>query len=110
LPGGFLNQKEDIQDAALRELDEETKINVSTSKLRQSIVQEHVFGHPGRSLRGRTITHAFCIDLGHRDLPKVKGSDDAEHAWWIPLSEVHTLSDQFFEDHWHMIQFFTSRF
>jgi bifunctional NMN adenylyltransferase/nudix hydrolase len=110
LPGGFLNQKEEIVDGMLRELEEETKIDVSAKKLQAAIVQEHVFSHPGRSLRGRTITHAYCIDLGHRDLPKVKGSDDAEKAWWVPLSEVHTLSDQFFEDHWHMIQFFTSRF
>lgn len=110
LPGGFLNAKEEIVDACLRELKEETSIKISPEKLKEKIIREHVFGSPGRSLRGRTITHAFCFDLGHCDLPKVKGDDDAEKAWWVPLSEVHALSDQFFEDHWHMIQFFTSRF
>lgn len=110
LPGGFINADEEIVDAALRELDEETKIKVPKEKLRDSIVREHVFGSPGRSLRGRTITHAFCIDLGHRELPKVKGSDDAEKAFWLPLITVSSTPELFFEDHWHMIQFFVSRF
>lgn len=110
LPGGFLNQKEEIVDGALRELKEETCIDVPLQKLHDSIVYERVFSHPDRSLRGRTITHAYCIDLGHRELPKVKGSDDAEKAWWVPLSDALSMSDQFFDDHWHMLHFFTSRF
>lgn len=110
LPGGFLNQDELIRDGALRELKEETGIKVQASDLKDSICDSAVFDHPGRSLRGRTITHAFCINLGHGDLPAVKGADDAEKAWWMPLSDVHTKDKEFFEDHYHIINHFVNKF
>ena len=72
--------------------------------LRGSIVAEKVFDAPARSLRGRTITQAFLIHLTNIDqgLPKVKGSDDAAEAMFIPLAELK--EEDFFEDHFHMIQ------
>ena len=103
LPGGFLNQEEEIEDAALRELREETKIKVSDDELRNSIETSRVFSHPGRDLRGRTITHAYLIDLGIGDLPLVKGSDDADEALWVPLAEVHDRAEEFFGDHYAII-------
>ena len=107
LPGGFLNQDEKMLDGAIRELKEETKIKVPVPVLKGSIKQSKTFDAPNRSQRGRTITQAFFIDLGFDGaLPKVKGSDDAEKAFWIPLNEVAKQRDKFFEDHAFIIDYF----
>lgn len=106
LPGGFVNQDEKIQDAAIRELKEETAIKLSKDELYNKIVNSKVFDFPSRSLRGRTVSHTYFIDLGSGDLPKVKGSDDADKAFWLPLNEVFQREEEFFEDHFYMIQHF----
>lgn len=110
LPGGFINQHERIEDAALRELKEETSIALHKEDLRKTIVDQHVFDHPDRSTRGRTITHAFCLNLGGGRLAKVKGSDDAEKAFWLPLREVSTKQHLFYEDHCFIVEYFCSKF
>lgn len=110
LPGGFLNQDEKILAGALRETKEETAIKVSKSELESAVVDSKVFDHPDRSLRGRTITHAFLINLKHGPLPQVKGSDDADKAWWEPLSEFYARENEFFEDHFHIISYFVNKF
>lgn len=104
LPGGFINQNELVVDAAIRELREETKLKVPAPVLKGSIVKEKVFDAPDRSARGRTITHAFLIQLPAGPLPPVKGNDDAKQALWLPISEIQ--SDQLFEDHFSIIQHF----
>lgn len=109
LPGGFLSQKERIQDAALRELKEETRISIPKHELERYIVDSKVFDHPERSLRGRTITHAFLYDLKYGDLPQVKGADDAEKALWMPIADILQSENLFFEDHWHIIFNFVNR-
>lgn len=109
LPGGYLNGNERIVDGAVRELKEETAIKMPALELKKLIVDEKVFDHPNRSLRGRTITHAFCINLGRGELPKVKGSDDADKAWWMPLDTVYSQEASFFEDHFHIITYFINR-
>jgi bifunctional NMN adenylyltransferase/nudix hydrolase len=106
LPGGFLNQHERVLDGCVRELKEETGIAMDSKALEKSIVAQRVFDHPDRSLRGRTITHAYCFDLGAGKLPRVKGSDDAEKAMWIPISEVSARGNEFFEDHAHIVSAF----
>jgi bifunctional NMN adenylyltransferase/nudix hydrolase len=105
LPGGFLNQEETMLDGAIRELKEETKIKVPLPVLTGSIKDSKTFDAPNRSQRGRTITQAFYIDLGFAEaLPKVKGSDDAEKAFWVPFHEVK--QELMFEDHFHIIDHF----
>ena len=110
LPGGFLRQDEQVTDGCLRELKEETQIKLPKDELRKRIVDEKVFDHPARSLRGRTITHASCFDLGAGPLPKVKGDDDAEKAFWMPLRDVMRREEEFFEDHFHIINYFVNKF
>jgi bifunctional NMN adenylyltransferase/nudix hydrolase len=107
LPGGFLNQGETMLEGALRELKEETKIKVPLPVLAGSIKDSKTFDAPNRSQRGRTITQAFYIDLGFAEtLPKVKGSDDAEKAFWVPFHEVK--QELMFEDHFHIIDHFVN--
>jgi bifunctional NMN adenylyltransferase/nudix hydrolase len=106
LPGGYVNANTDksVEDAAIRELREETQIKVPAPVLRGSIVRSKVFDAIDRSPRGRIITHAFFIQLPDGELPKVKGSDDAEKARWVPIAEVK--SEECFEDHYEIIQHF----
>jgi bifunctional NMN adenylyltransferase/nudix hydrolase len=103
-PGGFLNQFETVRECAARELEEETRIKVPPNVLRGSIAKEKRYDHPGRSLRGRSITTAFHFNLlGERSLPKVRGSDDAAQAKWVPLSEFVQMQAVIFEDHYHIV-------
>lgn len=103
LPGGYVNANTDksVEDAAIRELREETMIKVPGPVLRGSIVGSRVFDAIDRSPRGRIITHCFKIVLPDGELPKVKGSDDAEKARWVPIAEVN--SEECFEDHYDMV-------
>jgi bifunctional NMN adenylyltransferase/nudix hydrolase len=109
LPGGFLNSSERIEDSMLRELEEETRIKVSREHLRSNIKGSRVFDHPERSLRGRTITHAFLIVLQEKKLPKVRGSDDAERAKWVSLSEFYNISNEMYEDHYSIASYMINR-
>lgn len=105
-PGGYVKQDETLVDGMIRELKEETAIALSKDILRGSIVANHVFDAPFRDLRGRVVTHGYLINLGSGPLPKVKGGDDASHAFWMPLHEAFTNDDAFFADHWHILNFF----
>jgi bifunctional NMN adenylyltransferase/nudix hydrolase len=109
LPGGFVGQEEGIQAACLRELREETRLKIPAPVLRGSLKGEHVFDHPERSLRGRTITHAFHFDFPGGELPDVRGGDDADKARWIPVAEALEMGPQLFEDHLHILEFFLGR-
>ncbi|HVJ53328.1 MAG TPA: bifunctional nicotinamide-nucleotide adenylyltransferase/Nudix hydroxylase [Aliidongia sp.] len=104
LPGGFVEQNERIKDSMIRELREEARLKVPTGFLEGSIKASQVFDYPYRSARGRTITHAFLIMLAGdtAGLPKVRGGDDARHAFWLPISALDP--ERMFEDHWHIIE------
>lgn len=113
LPGGFVNAGEELEDAAVRELIEETQIDVPASILRNSIKARYTFDAPHRSSRGRVISHGFLIDLdgeymsrgrakGKFTNSKIKGSDDAVKASWIQLNDLD--SSRMFEDHYAIIQ------
>jgi bifunctional NMN adenylyltransferase/nudix hydrolase len=110
LPGGYLSG-DTFEDAAIRELSEETFIKLQDIVLRRSIKEAKVFDHPDRSLRGRIITVAHLIHLEQvgECLPKVKGSDDASDARWFPISQFHGMEHVMFEDHFHIAMDMISR-
>ena len=105
LPGGYLDTKETLKQSSLRELKEETKIDVPLPVLAGSLVKQKTYDYPGRSLRGRIITECFHYRLNENyTRPEVKGSDDARKAFWKPYSEVIMNRDKFFEDHFDIIE------
>lgn len=107
LPGGHIDPNETLKQAALRELREETSIDLSDRVLKANIQDQQIFDHPDRSRRARVITTAFLIKLPDEEkLVKVKGGDDAAEAFWMPLSEVRY--EDFFEDHAAVIEFMTA--
>lgn len=109
LPGGYLNQQEQVVDGMLRELREETGLKVPRPVLEGSITARQVFDAPDRSQRGRVITHAFLIQLKAGPLPAVRGGDDSEKAFWISLADLYANEESVFEDHLQIIQHFICR-
>jgi bifunctional NMN adenylyltransferase/nudix hydrolase len=106
LPGGFVKQNESIENSCLRELKEETNIDLGYKELHGSIKLTHVFDHPLRDPRGRIITHAFMFELSIKELPKISAGDEALEALWFPLYKIERNESLFFNDHAQIIKFF----
>ena len=106
LPGGFVKQNESIEKSCLRELKEETNIDLGYKELKGSIKLTHVFDHPLRDPRGRIITHAFMFELNIKDLPKISAGDDTQEVLWFPLYKIEQNESSFFNDHAQIIKFF----
>jgi bifunctional NMN adenylyltransferase/nudix hydrolase len=105
MPGGFLECHETILSAILRELKEETSIDLSTEQLELAKCSQEVFDYPSRSVRGRTISHAAIFILDEwPNLPKIKAADDAKDVKWFSLATLTTqMYDKLLEDHYQMI-------
>ena len=103
LPGGFLEQRDTLWQSCLRELQEETCIDLTEAQWRQALQQQQLFDHPDRSLRGRVITQVFHFDLGDHPLPEVQGADDAKEAFWWEIEEIQKHPERFFDDHFHIL-------
>ncbi|MBA4370777.1 MAG: NUDIX hydrolase [Coriobacteriaceae bacterium] len=86
LPGGFLDEYEQPEDAARRELFEETGLAYPGP-----LVPLGVFGRRGRDPRGWTISIAYLALLDDPDVA-VCGSDDAVEAGWFPLDDPPPLA------------------
>lgn len=78
LPGGFVEYGEKVEDAVLREIKEETGLNVEIVKL------FGVYSDPKRDPRGHTISVVFHCKIKGGIL---KGSDDAKEAKWIKFKD-----------------------
>ncbi|MGI6232319.1 MAG: NUDIX domain-containing protein [Prevotella sp.] len=83
-PGGFMNMDETAEDAARRELFEETGIKVG------ELEQVGAFTAVDRDPRGRVITIAYFTWLDS-PVPAV-GGDDANQAQWFPIDALPSLA------------------
>lgn len=104
LPGGFLDQGETLLQAALRELVEETGLVLPEDS--RAPRNAHVFDHPQRSQRGRTISHGFHFQLNAPRVPSLAAADDAADLAWVPVSELTLRESEFFDDHFHVLDTF----
>jgi len=85
IPGGFLREGESLEQAALRELYEETGVRDVF------LEQLYTFGDPGRDPRGRVITVAYYALIGSDKLSLQAGADAAE-ARWFPAQDLPPLA------------------
>jgi bifunctional NMN adenylyltransferase/nudix hydrolase len=110
LPGGFLDPKESIRNAVVRELKEETRISdhrgeIPPAQLGSFIedTETKIFDDTNRDPRGRTITHAHLFRMPERnELFRVKGSSDASDAQWYAIGSLNP--SDFYADHWHILR------
>jgi 8-oxo-dGTP diphosphatase len=85
IPGGFVLENESLDQAALRELKEETGVGDVY------LEQLYSFGDPGRDPRGRVISVAYFALIAADRSPLMAGSDAAEARWW-PVRELPPLA------------------
>jgi len=85
-PGGFMNIDETAEAACLRELKEETGIEL----LEADIFQIGAYSAVNRDPRERVITIAFLAET----LKPIKATaaDDAANAKWFPLNNLPPLA------------------
>lgn len=85
IPGGFVDMDESLEDAARRELREETGI------AGKRMEQLATFGDPGRDPRGRVISVVYLTRVDARRV-QPRGADDAREAAWHDLASLPKLA------------------
>jgi len=85
LPGGFVDMDETLEQAAKRELQEETGIS------RLYLEQLYTFGDPGRDPRDRVITVAYYALVKLTD-HTIKADTDASDVAWFGVSDLPRLA------------------
>ncbi len=85
LPGGFVHMDESLDDAAKRELLEETGVE------QLYLEQLASFGNPERDPRERVITIAYFAIVNLFD-HRVKADSDAEEVGWFPVEDTPELA------------------
>ncbi len=85
LPGGFVDMDEDLEHAALRELEEETGVKDVF------IEQLYTFGRPGRDPRGRVVSVAYYALVNLAEHP-VRAATDARMVKWFEIEDIPQLA------------------
>ena len=88
LPGGFVQIDEELEEAARRELREETHVDDIY------LEQLYTFGEPDRDPRGRVITVAYfaLLSIDQAQSQEIQGASDADEAAWWNVYELPALA------------------
>ena len=81
IPGGFKRPTETLDEAAKRELTEETGVDAA-----RLLTQFGAYGDPGRDPRMNVVTVAYLAVL--RDVGAIVAGSDAADACLVPVSDV----------------------
>lgn len=84
LPGGFVDENEDLKTAAIRELEEETQIKVTDMQ------QIGAFGKPFRDPRGHMISVAYFGIVPENTI--AVAADDAKETGWFSVKDLPKLA------------------
>jgi 8-oxo-dGTP diphosphatase len=84
LPGGFVDENEDLEEAAKRELLEETSVFV------ESLEQIGAFGKPFRDPRNHTVSVAYYGVVPENTI--AIAADDAKDAKWFEMNKLPNLA------------------
>jgi 8-oxo-dGTP diphosphatase len=93
LPGGFVEEVESLEQAARRELREETGVAL------QAVHREQLgaYGDPRRDPRGRVVSVAYLVV--DSDLPDPQAATDASAAAFLPMESVLSRPRRLAFDH-----------
>jgi 8-oxo-dGTP diphosphatase len=97
LPGGFVEQDEDLHDAAVRELHEETDMLMHEVRLEQLAS----FGAPDRDPRHRVVSVAYLAVLPSG--PEPRAGSDAAAAEWRPVDRLLNRRGHLAFDHFEIL-------
>lgn len=87
IPGGFIRLEESIEDAAKRELEEETGVK------EVYLEQLYTFGDLNRDPRGRVITVSyFALINSEKSKQELKATTDASEASWFSVNKLPKLA------------------
>lgn len=84
LPGGFVDENEDLEQAAIRELVEETQVKVS------HLEQIGAFGKPDRDPRGHMVSIAYLGKVATNTI--AIAADDAKEIGWFSVKNLPSLA------------------
>lgn len=99
LPGGFVLEKESLEEAVARELKEETGVEVSY------LEQLYSFGKPNRDPRKRIISIAYFGLISSSRYKELTAGTDADEAQWFNIHQLPSLAF----DHGEIIELATER-
>jgi 8-oxo-dGTP diphosphatase len=85
LPGGFMEMEETLEEAARRELQEETGIMAG------ELIRFETYDKPGRDPRGRTVTQVFVM-IWKEGMGELVAGTDASALAWFGLTELPELA------------------
>lgn len=85
LPGGFVDENEDLIDAAKRELLEETSVT------NLALEQFKTYGTPGRDPRGHTVSVVYYV-ITNKGIINPKAGDDARETEWFNIKSLPKLA------------------
>jgi len=85
LPGGFMEMQETLEEAARRELKEETGIDAG------ELIRFDTYDEPGRDPRGRTITQVFIM-VWKEEMGAPAAASDAKAIGWFDLTSLPEMA------------------